>query len=84
MELLSTSSTFDSPNVGGKPIIGLLIFNIAYDTGYVDLLSHHRRCRSRDPRQGVGLASNEVSAQAERERRESEWGIENLDQEEEE
>jgi hypothetical protein len=27
----------------------------------------------------VGLASNEASAQAERERRESEWGIEDLD-----
>ena len=32
----------------------------------------------------VGLASNEASAEAERERRESEWGIEDLDQEEEE
>jgi hypothetical protein len=32
----------------------------------------------------VGLAINEASAQAERERRESEWGIEDLDQEEEE
>ena len=32
----------------------------------------------------VGLASNEAGAQAERERRESEWGIEDLDQEEEE
>ena len=30
----------------------------------------------------VGLASNEAGAQAERERRESEWGIEDLDQEE--
>jgi hypothetical protein len=30
----------------------------------------------------VGLAGNEASAQAERERRESEWGIEDLDQEE--
>jgi hypothetical protein len=30
----------------------------------------------------VGLASNEASAQAERERRESEWGMEDLDQEE--
>ena len=29
-------------------------------------------------------ASNEAGAQAERERRESEWGIEDLDQEEEE
>jgi hypothetical protein len=32
----------------------------------------------------VGLAGNEAGAQAERERRESEWGIEDLDQEEEE
>ena len=32
----------------------------------------------------VGLASNEAGAQAERERRESEWGIQDLDQEEEE
>jgi hypothetical protein len=32
----------------------------------------------------VGLASNEAGAQAERERREGEWGIEDLDQEEEE
>jgi len=30
----------------------------------------------------VGLARNEASAQAERERRDSEWGIEDLDQEE--
>ena len=30
----------------------------------------------------VGLAGNEASAQAESERRESEWGIEDLDQEE--
>ena len=32
----------------------------------------------------VGLASNEAGAQAGRERRESQWGIEDLDQEEEE
>jgi hypothetical protein len=32
----------------------------------------------------VGLASKEASAQVERERRGSEWGIEDLDQEEQE
>jgi hypothetical protein len=32
----------------------------------------------------VGLASNEAGAKAERERRESEWGIEDLDQEDSE
>ena len=34
------------------------------------------------PRWDLQVSCNEASAQAERERRESEWGIEDLDQEE--